>query len=260
MPFGDHLGADQDIDFAFPDPLQKGVELAAVAAGVAVEAADGGGGKPVAQLFFQPFGAKTHSGKTGAVAGGTERGRRQEVAAVVADQSAGALVKREGDLAVPAAHHGAAVAAHHEVGKAPPVEKEQDLLVSFQGRGNGVLQAVAEQGRIAIGGSQLLPHIHDLHLWQGAVFDAVTHDEEAILAPFRVAETRQGRSGGAEKHHCPFPAAPHQGCIAGVVAQPVFLFVGWIVLFVHDDEPQVGQRRKESGTGADNDPPLAGGH
>ena len=55
----------------------------------------------------------------------------------------------------------------------------------------------------------------------------------------RCGRTEHDRAGG--------DFATHDGQVPSVVADAFFLLVGGVVLFVHDDEPEVADRRKDRG-------------
>src|SRR2546421_302915 len=77
--------------------------------------------------------------------------------------------------------------------------------------------------------------------------------DSAILALHRLA-------AGAAKHHRSIgDLAAHHCDIASLIARGLFLLVGGIVFFIHDDEREVFRfdRSKNCGAGPDNDAGLA---
>ena len=68
-----------------------------------------------------------------------------------------------------------------------------------------------------------------------------------------------GRRGDEEGGGAGVPAA-HEGEVAGVVARVDLLLVGAVLLLVHHDQAEVGDRGEEGRAGAEHHPRLAAAH
>ena len=137
MPLGDYLGADQNIDLKVVHGLEHGQVIATIAAGIPVKAGHPGRGHYPAQFGLQPFGAEPHPDQLAPLAGWTGVGNRPDMAAIMTEQLAAALMHGHGHLAMSTGNALAAGAAEHQVGIAAAVQKEQALLapgeILFQG-------------------------------------------------------------------------------------------------------------------------------
>ncbi len=102
----------------------------------------------------------------------------------------------------------------------------------------------------------LHPEIDHFDAGEGSVVDPGGKGQVAVTPFGGVIITLDRRRGGTEDHGRPREPAPHQGEVAGVVAEPFVLFVGGVMLLVHDDQPEVPHRRKEGRPGADDHPDL----
>ena len=92
VPFGEHLGADEQARAAVVDLVEFRFEAALVAGGVAVDAGDGGVGQPLLQCLFDAFGAAADGAQVGAATGGALARHGALAAAVVAAELAFLLV------------------------------------------------------------------------------------------------------------------------------------------------------------------------
>ena len=143
VPFGDHLRADQQIDFARMQTRQQPLEIVPAAHRVAIHAADARSGKDLLQPLFALLRAGAEVVQVLALAFGASRRHSALEAAVVALQPlSGAgqavfvigLVMRECDRAVLALELFAAGAADHGEGIAAAVEQDQRLLAALERR------------------------------------------------------------------------------------------------------------------------------
>ena len=157
----------------------------------------------------------------------------------------------EGHLAVRAAQHLAAVLADHVGGEAAPVQEKQGLSAVVQILADGLDQRL-EKGLVLVP-----PGVEHGGLRHGELAHPIGKMQIAEPAVFRrVIAGDQGR-GGAQDHHGRSELSPHQGQVAAVVAHPLRLFVGTLVLLVDHDHAQPLQRREQGRAGADHDHRLA---
>ena len=111
MAFGEHLRADQNVDFIVGDATVQIRPVVFVCRTVSVDADDGGLGQEGAQGFFDALCAVADSGQVLVAAIGAFERYGFAVVAVVAAQLAGALMQYHFGGAVRAAEGMAAVAA-----------------------------------------------------------------------------------------------------------------------------------------------------
>ena len=70
--------------------------------------------------------------------------------------------------------------------------------------------------------------------------------------------TLQRRRGASQNHDAFLNLRAHDGDIARVIARRFFLFVGGLVFFIDDNQPEIFQRREHRAAGADDDARAAG--
>src|SRR5439155_10234288 len=132
QPFGDHLGAEQDVYLAAPDALEDAVMRPFAAGRIEVHAREPRGGEPELEEVLELLGADA-AHPLGFVPARAARGRdRLLVAAVMAAQRRRRAVDRERDRAAWALAHVAAARALEEGGEAAPVEQQDHLLAALQ--------------------------------------------------------------------------------------------------------------------------------
>ncbi len=200
----------------------------------------------------------------------------------------------EGDRAVRAALHPAALPALDEAGVAPPVQEEDHLLALLQpgpgrlherrgedgtsprgglglpgtigagaspalrGRVGPILSACGRAAVISRQASTHLPQVHHPHRREAAAPHPLRELHELELALPGVGPALQGGCGAAEDAHRTAERGPDNGQIPGVIAGRLGLLVAAVVLLVHHDRPQIRQRGEEGRAGAHGDPLLAG--
>ena len=78
-----------------------------------------------------------------------------------------------------------------------------------------------------------------------------------VFAGFGVVERFQGGSGGAEQNGTLFQMGTEHGEVTSVVAWGAVLFVGVLVLFIDDNDAEVGEGREDGTARADDDARFA---
>ena len=146
VSFGDHLRADEEIDFAGMEAHEQALHVIPSSHGVAVHAADARAGEDFLQTLFALLRAGSEEVEVLAVALGAALGHGSFVTAIVtfealADGGAvgswrDGLVVGEGDGAVLALELFAAGAAHDDEGVSAAVEEDDGLLAAIE-RGLG---------------------------------------------------------------------------------------------------------------------------
>lgn len=130
--FGDHLGADEDVDFFRFEGEQGVAEGVFFAHDVGIDAGEAGFGEEFGEDFFDFLGAVSLEGDAGVVAGGAFAGDYGLVAADVADEAFVGAVVGKGEGAVGAVDDVTAGVALERAGKAAAVEEEDGLLAAFE--------------------------------------------------------------------------------------------------------------------------------
>ena len=158
----------------------------------------------------------------------------------------------EGDAAVRTLGHEAALRALERAGVTAPVQEEHRLLAAFEALGDGLLEFLREDGR-ALFLPRGLPHVHDADDGHLLVVGAELEFEQRVFAALDVVEALHRRRRGAEHDHGVVHLPAHDGDIARVVARGFLLFVGMLVLFIHDDEAERLDGREDGRARADDD-------
>ena len=81
--------------------------------------------------------------------------------------------------------------------------------------------------------------------------------DELVASVLRVVVALQRRRRRPEDHEGACGTTAHHGHVAAVVARTLFLFIGPVVLFVHDDQSEIRQRREDRAARADDDVDIA---
>ena len=257
QPLGDHLRSHQDAGATGAELVQQLLVSVLAGGGVNVHAHDAHMGEKLAQLLLHLLGTRAEIADVLAAALRAGGGRRLHITAVVAMElpiPAGNMVGH-GYIAVGAFHHMAAAAAGNEGVVPPAVHQQHGLLAAAHTVLQRGHQLAGEYRAIAL--LQLLPHIDDLHLRQGAVHHAGGHFQQGVVTPARHGKGQDaGRGAGQEQRGALVIAAP-AGHLPGIVAGVTVGKVGGLVFLVHHDQPQLLRRGKHRRPGADDHPRVA---
>ena len=172
------------------------------------------------------------------------------MAAVMTQQAAGKAVLDQPGAAIRALEAMAAGAAQGQRRIAAAVEKQQRLLA----RGKGFGQCRDERRRQkAAGFDPLAAQIDEPHLGERR-FGVAPRQADAAIAPARDIDHGLERRRRRHQHdrHAGQRGAQHRH-VAGLVADPVLLLVGGVVLLIDDDQAKLGKRQKQRRARADND-------
>lgn len=180
--FGDHLGADEEVDFLGAEVAQGVAELVFAVHDVGVDAGDASGGEDGAQGGFSSFGSEAAEEQRGGVALGAFFGREGTHAADVADEAVVGFVEGEGDVAVGAADGGAAVEAGDGGVESAAVEKKDDLFALVEPALNGDAQDFGEDGDAVFGFAFFEAHVDDADQREGFVVGAFGEVEMQVFA------------------------------------------------------------------------------
>ena len=208
--FGDHLGAEEDVDLAGFEGAECFADGTFLSGGVGVESGEAGFGEDLSEDLFDFLGAVTLEVDALFVALRAAAGDDGLVAAEVADESFFGAVVGEGEGAVLTFADVSAVGALEGTGEAAAVEEEDDLLAILDAGFDAVAEFVGEDGELGLLLLRFKAHVDD-------------------------AEGLEGGGGGAEDDGAAFDGGADHGEVAAVVAGWVFLFVG-VLVFLIDDE------------------------
>jgi hypothetical protein len=152
-------------------------------------------------------------------------------------------------IAAMAGRHPAARAAKQHRGKAATVDEHQTLLAARQPRLDGLQQRLGK----ALPGRETA-RVHQVDVGQRRTFRRPLGQlQHGIAAGTGVVPAFQGGRGGAQQHrHVRLAGAGHRH-VPRRIAQAFLLFVGGVVLLVHDDERQTRQRREHRQARAQHD-------
>ena len=166
-------------------------------------------------------------------------------------------MKSERDAAVRAVARFAAITAKQRRGKPAPVQKQNCLLAFFQTISNRGSQ-LFRQDRGCLFLPAFLAKIDNAHERHLLFVHALGENGQPIFARARIVITLQRRRGAAQNHHAFLDLRPHHCDIARVIPRRLFLFVGGLVFFIDNDEPEIFQRSKNGAARADYDPGAPG--
>ena len=257
---GDHLRAEQHVDFATADAIEdRGVRPLA-GRGVHVHARDPRRGKPFHEQSLHLLRAEpalTFHGRTAVAAGAPRRFLMQ---AVMTDEALGGAMIGERDRAVGATRH-VPVGALDERRVATPVEQEDALLPPREPFAETAFELgryhLAARPLVGRGRAQLLPQVEDAHLRQPTAAHTLRQREQGEPPILRVLPALEARRRTAQ-HAARARLARADECdVAGVVAWRLRLLVARLVLFVDDDRTEVRERCEDRRPRADRDPLLA---
>ena len=145
----------------------------------------------------------------------------------MADHPRPVKMQGQGNGAVGAADHEAALAAEDKAGKASPVQKEQRLLAALQHLVQAREKRPAED--VAMPLAQLFAHVHYVHRRQIHGGYPGAHFKQAGAAPFRLAVAFQRRGGAAQKEKGAVVARSPPGHLPGMIARRFLLFVACLL-------------------------------
>ena len=92
---------------------------------------------------------------------------------------------------------------------------------------------------------ELLAHVDDFDFGQRPLLHAIGQLDQRILVLLRIEIGLQRRSGRTEHDDRIGHLGAHYGNVAGVITRRFFLLVGGIVLFVDDDQREIGYRGED---------------
>jgi len=174
VTLGHHLGADEDVEFAFAEVAQYAGHEPATARAVAVEPRDACVGESALHLFFEPLGADPEQRRLGCSAPRALFWRRDLMVAVMADQMLFGGVIGERDVAVGATFGVAALEAEDLRRESAAVQEKDDLPALGKRCRHGALQGCREHESAAPGfEGAFAREVDDFDRGQGAFADAV---------------------------------------------------------------------------------------
>ncbi len=210
-------------------------------------------GQQLLYFVLQPFRPPPHERKTNAAALGAGVRRRKGISAVVTLQLFHPPVVDQGNAAIGAAEHMAALPADDARRKAAPVEKEQALLLLSGPFGQGIFQP---QGKLPRRPRTLQPlplHINDFDAGQRPAVHAPCQLQQGELSrPGIVIRFHRWRCRSQDDHRM-VHASPHQGQVSRVIPELLLLLIRGVVLLIDHNDAEAGEGREDGGTGADGD-------
>ena len=239
---GDHLRADQDVDFPLSE-IAKGVGVGVLAAHVVgVHPFDPRLGKSLDQRVLHFFRAAARVFERRRPALGTRVGHAAGKIAEMAAKFFRAAMERQRDAAIRAHLDIAALRTLERRGITPPVEENDGLLVAVDARVDRLDQAGREKdGGFAFFCGANIEHMRHRHL---AFLDTLEQFDQPVLALLRVVVRLERRRGRAKHDRHAFKMTAHNGDVARVIMRRFLLLVGMLVLLVHDDNAEILEGRE----------------
>ena len=259
MALGHELGADDDIDLALLDLAQGLAQIADARREVARQQHAARLGKKLGHLLGDALDARParHQRMLGAaIRAGL--GDRYESAAMVAFEPAAESVLDQPGRAVRAFEFEAAFAAERHRRIAAAIEKQQRLLAARQASRRPHRPARARASARARAGCARMSMAAMAGEAGGLVADAKPDVPVAALAGVDQAFDRRRRR--AEHHGATAERAPHHRHVARLIADALFLLVALVVLFIDDDEAEIGEGEEQRRARADHELRLVLGH
>ena len=253
---GDEARSDEDVDPPVAEGIDDPLRGAAMLDDVAVEAADPKRRETVTDLAFDAFGAAAEIPDPGRAARGAAGRQWRRPAAVMATERRPCLVIDEWPLAVRAGLDVAAVAAHDDGGR-PPAVQDEDRLVAVCSVERAERRRERARQQPALTRDKLGAEVDDLD-GRCDTGRARRQDDVVVGAASGKANALDGRRRGPEDdcRSCQ-PAEPdrHVACLEPWRSVAL---VRRVVLFVDDDQPDVGEWRDDREPRPDDDVDIAG--
>ena len=139
---------------------------------------------------------------------------------------------------------------------AATVQKKQRLLPGRQGRGEFGDQ---RRGQKTASLDPLSAQIDQADCGQFGHRVAARQGDPLVAAARDVDDGFERRGGGDQHNGDAGQRGAKHRHVAGLIAHPVLLFVGRVVLLVDNDQAQFGERQEQRRARADDDPRAAGG-
>ena len=258
--FGDHLRADQNVDFPAAERPERFVIRTLARHGVRIHARHPGRGKHLLHHRLDFFRAHPAESDLRIVALRTPPRRLLRVTADVAAGQVLLFVQGERNTAVRTLHIFPAGLAGQHGEKSAAVEKKNRLLALGQARLNG--QPQLWRNELVVTFPVLAPQTHVDHTEnrQHATVVAMAQFEQIVFPLPAVLESFQRRRGRPEQHRARFHLPAHHGQIARMVTRPLVLLVRIVMLLVDDDEPWIFQGRENRPTRSDHNARLPAPH
>ena len=109
-------------------------------------------------------------------------------------------------------------------------------------------------------GAKFLAQVHHPHLRERAIFHARLQLQQRVLTCPRVVITLKRRRRGAENHRHAFESRAINSRVAAVISRCFLLLVARLLLFIHQNQPEIFKRREHGRTRANHDARLAASH
>src|ERR1700730_10158279 len=130
----------------------------------------------------------------------------------------------------------------------PACERHDSQICATAVLFGGILSVILPPGTAA----KLVAQIDHLHARQRTLADAFCHTQKPVAPGARIGERFSRRCRGTQ-HDWTIAELRERNCeITGVVANPVLLFIGGIVLFVDHDQAEITHPREKSRARADD--------
>ena len=254
QPLGDHLRAQQNIDFAGAKIAEDAPVILLALERVGVHPLDLGHREALGQGGLNLLRAQADEAdrRVATTLLRTLVRRGLDVAANVAHQLLRGAMVGQRHAAIRALGNEAAVGALQRRRPTAPVEEEHHLLFFLEPLQDRLAQLRRENtdALLLARHTAHIDHAHERHVY---VVHPLGEREQAVLAPLHVVVTLHRRRRRAEHHRRALKLAAHHREVAGVVARCFLLLVRVLVLLVDDHEAKRLHRREHRRASADDD-------
>ena len=140
--------------------------------------------------------------------------------------------------------------------KSAPVEEQQRLLPMLHGFPERLDQWKGKERRPALA-VPLCSHVDHFDERQWVLVHSAREGQVAVTPFHGLKIGLDPRRCGAEDYRGLLEFSAHHGEVPRIVPQTVILFVGGVMLFIHDDQPKIPNRCKKGGSRPDNQADIA---
>ena len=223
--FGNHLGADENIDLLGPEFPERIAQLILAAHRIRVDPGDARPIEYLSQHLFIPLRAIAGIHDRFAAALGAATGRQLRETADMANQSILFAVKGHCRTAVTAVGDITAFRTKDVFREAPSIEKEDGLLAVREALLHRLAQFVRKDSGTGLGFPRLLSHIDNSDQGHLPVIDPLAHAGELILVVLSIVRRFQRWRGTSQQDGTLFKMPSDHGNIASLVTRRDVLLV-----------------------------------
>ena len=152
-------------------------------------------------------------------------------------------------------HYMATFSAGNKTRISPAIQKQHDLLFCIQSVFDQFLQLLTQDGSVSI--LQFFTHVYCIHSCHLLHMGTVLHLVKLIFTKSCPVHGLHGRSCASKHYTGIFYFCPVDCHFSCMIAWHLLTLVGWFMLFVNNDQPQIRKWSKKCRTWSDHHIDLA---